>query len=248
MCMAMIGERTNRRVSVTDPKREGHLPYLPPLRGDLKERLVRLRFRATYWIWKRMIIRHSGGAEVLCFLDVGCGPGNFLSCLENWFRDADITALDMSLELLRYCQVRAKKADLLQGDAEEMPFEDQAFHVVSGLQVIEHFPNPERFLGEAHRVLKEDGLLLLATPNPKGLTARLLGKSWQGIRHDHVSLRSPENWHKALEKNGFNILNEGTTLFNGIPLVSRQPCNVATICPILYGIHRFKIINATFYA
>lgn len=66
------------------------------------------------------------------------------------------------------------------------------FYVVSGLQVIEQFGNPEKFLGEAHRVLKENGLLLLATPNPRGLASPLLKERGQGIRYDHISVKPPE--------------------------------------------------------
>ena len=221
---------SSRDVSERCSQPEAESPYLPPPRSSLREKLVRLRFQATYWTWKRMMCRYGDGSlqgeEPLRFLDVGCGPGNFICCLENWFLDAKITALDMSQEVLRYAAGRTKRANLLQGSAEGLPFVNKAFHILSGLQVIEHFPNPEEFLSEGHRVLKQNGLLLLATPNPQGLGARLLGKRWGGIRYDHISLRLPAQWHKTLEKSGFDVLDEGTTLFNGIPLIGRFPLGV----------------------
>jgi ubiquinone/menaquinone biosynthesis C-methylase UbiE len=163
------------------------------------------------------------GGEPLRFLEVGSGPGNFVCCLESWFKNSAITALEIDFGLLSYAANRSKKAKFLQGNAENLPFLGKTFHILSVIQVIEHFPNPEKFLNEAHRVLKDDGLILLATPNPRGLGARLLNKRWSGIRYDHISLRTPEQWHEALEKNNYELLNEGTTLFNGLPLIGRFP-------------------------
>jgi SAM-dependent methyltransferase len=135
-----------------------------------------------------------------------------------------------------------RRANLLQGSAEELPFENQLFDVVSCLQVIEHLPEPERFLHEANRVLKEDGLLLLAAPNPEGLAAKMLGSRWGGIRKDHISLRPPGQWHKALEKGGFNVLDEGTTLFNGIPLIGCFPLGLPfQLLQMLFGWFHWRL-------
>jgi len=214
--------------------------YLPSSHGFFKEKLLHKRFEATYWIWKRMIHRHDGKINDIeqstRFLDVGCGPGNFICCLEKWFQNADITGLDIEPGLLQYAADRTANAHLLQGDAEALPFENNTFHVVSCLQVIEHLSKPEKFFSEANRVLKEGGILLLATPNPQGLAARLLGESWIGIRDYHISLRSPAYWHKTLEKTGFEILNDGTTLFNGVPLIGRFPfCLPFQLLQTLFG-------------
>jgi 2-polyprenyl-3-methyl-5-hydroxy-6-metoxy-1,4-benzoquinol methylase len=50
-------------------------------------------------------------------------------------------------------------------DVATLPFADASFDVVTCMEVIEHVEDPERVLGELHRVLKPDGLLLLSTPN-----------------------------------------------------------------------------------
>lgn len=225
--MTMNRAKLRKYILYANSQDESKSPYLPPPRGLLKEKLIRLRSRITYWIWKRQIEKYS--SENLCmenplhFLDVGCGSGDFVCCLENWFPDAKIIGLDNNPELIKYTINRAEKAKLSISDAEELPFDDSLFHVVSCLQVIEHLPKPEKFLSEANRILKKGGLLLLATPNPEGLAAKLLDNRWGGYREDHISLRPPRLWHKALQQSGFNVLNEGTTLFNGIPLIGCFP-------------------------
>jgi len=163
---------------------------------------------------------------LLRFLDVGCGPGNFICCLEKWFPDAEISGVDVDMELLTYAAGRANRTNLLQGSAEELPFADESFDVVSALQVVEHLCEPERFFEQGHRVLRDGGLLLLATPNPNGFAARLLGKRWRGIRYDHISLRLPDRWRRTLQTTGFDVVAEGTTLFNGVPVVGSFPLDV----------------------
>ena len=52
-------------------------------------------------------------------------------------------------------------ADLNRG----IPHQDDMFHCVFGLSLLEHLLNGCRFLKECHRVLRKDGKLVLLTPN-----------------------------------------------------------------------------------
>ena len=205
-------------------------PYLPQSRGILKEKLIRLRFNAVYLIWKRMIHKYSdaykSGHAKLAFLDVGCGPGNLLACLENWFNNTDINGLDANQHLLKYADNHTSSIRLWQGCAEKMPFDAKTFDVVSCFHVIEHLQNPDQFLCQANRILKDKGLLLLATPHTQSLVARVMGRRWIGYRDDHISLRSAKQWQRALEENGFTILTQGTTFFRGIPVVGQFPLGI----------------------
>jgi ubiquinone/menaquinone biosynthesis C-methylase UbiE len=114
-------------------------------------------------------------------------------------------------------------AAFIRASSEQIPLASNSFDVISALQVIEHFESPENFLSEVARVLRPGGLFLMATPNTRGIGARLLGDKWQGIRGDHVSLRDPEEWRNTISRSGFECLSDGTTLFNGLPVVGRTP-------------------------
>jgi len=202
-------------------------PYLPTERNIFLEKLERGRFRITYNIWKRMIKRHLGdGANYdshLRMADVGCGPGNYLCCLEAWFPKSEIFGIDPTEELLAYASKRTKRARYLLNSAENISMHSESVDVISVFQVVEHLQKPEAFFCEAARLLKLNGLLLLSTPNPGGIAAKILGTGWQGIRPDHISMKYPSEWHAMLRKNKFVILDEGTTLFNGLPLIGRFP-------------------------
>jgi 2-polyprenyl-3-methyl-5-hydroxy-6-metoxy-1,4-benzoquinol methylase len=196
-------------------------PYLPAARGRVAEKFTRWKFAAAYHVWRRVIRRYAPAGGARRILEVGAGPGNFAACLERWFPESNLTALDLEGELVRYAAARVPSADFIRASSEQIPLASNSFDVISALQVIEHFESPENFLSEVARVLRPGGLFLMATPNTRGIGARLLGDKWQGIRGDHVSLRDPEEWRNTIS--GFECLSDGTTLFNGLPASAGHP-------------------------
>ena len=95
-------------------------------------------------------------------LDVGSGAG------ENGFHIRDVanyTGLEYSstaIEMAR--EFESPTCRYLQGDAENMPFEDASFDVVLSTHVIEHLTNPQRVIDEMLRVLKPGGRLMIIGP------------------------------------------------------------------------------------
>ena len=205
---------------------EERSPYLPGETTGLKKILSQRKFEAAYHVWKRAIRRHSQARPISRILEVGCGPGNFALCLEKWFPESQLMALDLEDDLIRFASRRVQSAHFVRASSESIPLSTGSVDVVSALQVIEHFSTPENFLAEVARILRPGGILLLSTPNPQGVGARLQGEKWQGIRDDHISLRSPSQWQAALEEQGLEKLSEGTTLFNGMPVVGRLPLSL----------------------
>jgi predicted SAM-dependent methyltransferase len=63
-------------------------------------------------------------------------------------------------------KAQAKGLDVLECDLNlAIPHEDDRFSVVFGLSVLEHLLNPCRHIHECHRVLRNDGTLIILTPN-----------------------------------------------------------------------------------
>ena len=71
--------------------------------------------------------------------------------------------VDVSTEALSYCRARGL-ANVKQGEAERLPYEDGAFDLVTGLDVVEHLDDDLAGLKEMHRVLRRDGRALLFVP------------------------------------------------------------------------------------
>lgn len=92
-------------------------------------------------------------------LDAGAGTGRVTLKLYN--AGADVTALDISPEMLQILEGKQSKIETVVGDMEEMPFEDETFDMVFCSLAIVHLKNITPFLDECYRVLKDDGKLVL---------------------------------------------------------------------------------------
>ena len=92
-------------------------------------------------------------------LDVGCGTGANLEMLAN-FGEAE--GVDVSDDALEFCKMKGLKAH--KGLAEELPFEDESFDIVTALDVVEHLDDDIAGLKEMHRVLKTGGKTLIFVP------------------------------------------------------------------------------------
>lgn len=92
-------------------------------------------------------------------LDVGCGTGANLEMLRQ-FGTAE--GVDVSDDALEFC--RRKGLTVHKGLAEELPFADESFDVVTALDVIEHLDDDVAGLREMHRILKTGGKTLIFVP------------------------------------------------------------------------------------
>ena len=97
-------------------------------------------------------------------LDVGCGPGNLLEML-----DADkLIGVDISPTLLEQAKNRLSNksnVELLQANAENLPFPDNSFDRIVCSEVLEHCLHPEEVVAEIHRVAKPGARVVITVPN-----------------------------------------------------------------------------------
>lgn len=92
-------------------------------------------------------------------LDVGCGTGANLEMLKQY---GDSEGVDVSDDALEFCRKKGLKVH--KGLAEELPFEDETFDLVTALDVVEHLDDDVAGLKEMHRILKKDGKTLIFVP------------------------------------------------------------------------------------
>ena len=103
----------------------------------------------------------------LNMLDIGSGRGKFL--IDVTKRSGTIIGLEKYDEYIDKAYIQANNEgvsiNVLQGEAEQLPFKDRLFGFINISEVIEHVESPEMLLGETFRVLKEDGYVYLSVPN-----------------------------------------------------------------------------------
>ena len=96
-------------------------------------------------------------------LDVGAGTGRLSLPLAN--RGAHVTALDVSPKMLGL--IKNTNIQIVVGEAESLPFENNTFDIVTAAFLIVHLKDPTRFFDEAYRVLKDGGVLAITNINQK---------------------------------------------------------------------------------
>ena len=105
-------------------------------------------------------------------LDAACGSGYGSKLLSD--SAAKVYGLDLSYEAIEYAKDRYQneKIEYLQGSVEALPFENASVDIVISFETIEHVDGQtqRKFLQEIHRVLKEDGILIMSSPNKKLFT------------------------------------------------------------------------------
>ncbi|TFB10617.1 class I SAM-dependent methyltransferase [Candidatus Marinimicrobia bacterium MT.SAG.3] len=98
----------------------------------------------------------------LNILDAGCGTGANLVLLEEF---GTAVGLDISPDALKYCKHRNLE-HLTRGSVTNLPYKDGLFHVVISFDVIYHTQVGDDInaLSEFHRVLRDEGFLILNLP------------------------------------------------------------------------------------
>ena len=98
-------------------------------------------------------------------LDLGCGAGGFLAGQAGHVQHvAGIDLSDLQVGLARKTlaeRIAAGTAEIVHGDAAELPWPDTTFTVVACMQVFEAIPQPEKIVGEVFRVLRPSGRTVL---------------------------------------------------------------------------------------
>ncbi len=172
---------------------------------------ILFRVEQSHWwhIGRRKII--ASFVEDICrrvtdrrprILDVGCGTGANLLMLSKY---GDAEGVDVSEDALAFCRERGL-ANVKLGAAEELPYDDGTFDLVTALDVVEHLDDDLAGLREMRRVLRPGGRVLLFVP-----TFMFLWGLQDDVSHHRRRYRMPELRH-VLEQAGFEI--ERTTYAN----------------------------------
>jgi 2-polyprenyl-3-methyl-5-hydroxy-6-metoxy-1,4-benzoquinol methylase len=189
--------------------------------------------------------------EIACYklsgklLDIGCNIGLFLNVARD--KGFDVTGV----ELNKACASFGKKhfgLDIQSETLDVVGFPDKSFDVITLFDVLEHVADLHGFLNEVKKILKDDGLLVLQSPNFDSLMARVTKSKWNWLTppdhlyhftqkslelllHDHgLNFRSVDTWEPSDEFAG-NILSfyKANSVFGKILFKFNQITGVITL-------------------
>jgi len=143
------------------------------------------------------------GVQDLKVLDAGAGTGRV--SLKLHAAGAKVTALDIAPEMLAKLHQKEPEIEIVEGDMEDMPFEDETFDMVFSSLALVHLKKVEPFLDECYRVLKDDGRLVLVNIHfRKSMTLR----DGQGKYTIEAYNHFPRHLTEAAEKLAFGVEHE----------------------------------------
>jgi|MTBAKSStandDraft_1061840.scaffolds.fasta_scaffold37187_2 2-polyprenyl-3-methyl-5-hydroxy-6-metoxy-1,4-benzoquinol methylase len=130
----------------------------------------------------------------LDILDVGCNTGRGGEILKKFNINLKITGLDCLK--IRLDQLNPSiYTNVICSTTSKIPVPGNKFDVIVAGEFIEHLANEDvkSTLIEFHRILREDGLLMMTTPNPSGMILKLKRGSVIGgahlSEHRHTDLK-----------------------------------------------------------
>ena len=189
--------------------------------------ITSFRRKLTHRYPIKLIKRYSAKNKGLRLFDIGTGSGTFLNEILNSFDEADVNGVEYDPRLVAISNERLGRQAVMKDNAEDPIIgTSNSFDVVTSFHVIEHLYEPELLVQNAYRLLAPGGIFLIATPNKSCSAHRIHAQKWQGIRDDHVSLKSAVEWDKLVTLSGFTPLETGTTFFSGVKLVKLPPFNL----------------------
>ena len=136
-------------------------------------------------------------------LDIGCGTGFLLDEAKKQGWDPH------GVELCTWAVNIAKKEyalNVFEGVLEKADFPCNYFDVITMTDLIEHIPDPKKILKEVRRILKEDGIFYISTPDIDSFLSKFLGVKWWGIQQSHLFYFNKKTVGKILDATGFHVL------------------------------------------
>lgn len=151
--------------------------------------------------------------EEVRILDVACGTGRSLRFLRATFPIASLYGIDLSSAYLRKAnqllsQLPSELPQLMEGNAENLPYQENYFQGISNVFLLHELPNPirQKVIDEFFRVLQPNGILVICdsiqlsdSPELEGMMNNFPVLFHEPFYHDYIK----DNIEEKLAKSGF---------------------------------------------
>lgn len=154
----------------------------------------------------------------IIIIEVGCGMGFLTETLSRKIPQASLYASDISKYACMVVKknVKNKNLKICIQNAENLNYPCNFADCILAFDLVEHLHRPNKFFAQAMRVLKNNGVLLLSTPNPNSIGKKIKkinGKKmvWFANRDKtHISIKKINTWRNLLKKNNFQKVKDGS--------------------------------------
>lgn len=141
------------------------------------------RFMGRYTVpLARALADEVGVAAGMRVLDVGCGPGGLTKELASRVGAENVAAIDPAAQFVAATRERNAGADVREGVAEELPWEDDAFDAALSCLVVAFMRDADAGVREMARVTKPGAKVGACMWDIEGGGMTMLRLFWTGMR------------------------------------------------------------------
>lgn len=137
-------------------------------------------------------------------LDVGCGTGGLYPFLKQKYPDTKVIGLDICGNMLD--KIDFPYSILIQGNAEQLPLQENSVDIVLNYCVFPHFIDSDRVIRESFRALKPGGHYYIIHPEGRNRTNQIHQNQECTVK-SHL-LPEKETIYASLSFNGFNVFQQ----------------------------------------
>lgn len=121
----------------------------------------------------------------------------------------EATGVEPSRWALRYARDNLG-LNVIESSLEDAYLDKGCFDAVVIIDVLEHLSDPDSALRKIRQLLKDDGILYIATPDIESAASRVLKNKWWGIKRHHLYYFSRETLNALLDKAGYETIKTGS--------------------------------------
>ncbi len=152
--------------------------------------------------WKKNLIRKITGHSSGSILDIGSGTGHFLNTMKKsgW----DIKGVEINAKAREYAASQFNIDTIHPDKIQTLPV--NSFDCITLWHVLEHFHEPFKLMEEIGRLLKSEGVAIIALPNTNSFDSKYYDKRWAAYDVPrHLWHFNPSAFSLFAFKNKFSI-------------------------------------------
>ena len=159
-----------------------------------------LRPVKAYYIFLSLLRAEKGDK----LLDVACGLGRLLEAAREY--DCALTGIDISSVAVEKAKKKLPEARIQVENAEELPFENNEFDLITCLGSLERMIHLDKVLSELYRVGKNGARYCFLVRNSNTASWKYI-KEGLGLKNTkgHQGANSLQGWSDIFEASGFQI-------------------------------------------
>lgn len=135
-------------------------------------------------------------------MDIGCFTGGLLFELQKEYA-CEVMGVELQKEAVAIAKNRLN-GKVLQMDVNNSDFPNKQYDVITLTGVIEHVVYPTKLLKRVSELIKQNGVIMLQTPNAESMVAKLMGTYWPPLAPiEHIHIHSKRSIEMILTQLGF---------------------------------------------